>query len=105
MNILYDDGRISCDERGVHIRWYYLWGGTKTIPYDQIQSVEVRTLAPVRGRWRLWGSGDLRRWYNLDPNRPRKDFAIELDLGGHVRPVITPDEPDAVVRLLQARIS
>ena len=36
----YDDGRILCDERGLVIRWYGLFGGKK-VPYDRIRSATV----------------------------------------------------------------
>ncbi|HZT65660.1 MAG TPA: PH domain-containing protein [Acidimicrobiales bacterium] len=96
---LYDDGRIVCDDDGLVIRWYYLWG-SKRIPYRSIRSVDQRPLTRVRGKWRIWGSGDLQHWYNLDPHRPSKETALELDVGGRVRPTITPDDPEAVGRIL-----
>jgi hypothetical protein len=97
--MLYTDGRISCDDTGVAIGWYYLWG-TKRIPYSAIHGVNKRPLRGVRGRWRLWGSGDFVHWYNLDGNRPNKSVELELDTGGRVRPVITPDDPDAVAAII-----
>ena len=99
---LYDDGRIICDDRGMVIRWYYLWG-SKRIPYGRIRSFKSRPLTGVRGKLRIWGSGDFVHWFNLDSSRPRKDVAIELDVGHRVIPTITPDDPDAVVRVLSSR--
>jgi hypothetical protein len=51
-------------------------------------------------RWRIWGSGDLRHWWNLDPRRPSKTVALVLDVGRFVRPTITPNDPATVERLL-----
>ncbi len=99
---LYDDGRIACDEYGITIRWYYLWG-TKCIPYQSIRGVSRRPLTRVRGGLRLWGSGDFVHWYNLDATRPKKSVAIELDVGGRVRPTITPDDPDTVLQIITER--
>lgn len=101
---LYDDGRITCDEDGVVIHWYYPWG-SKRIPYRSIRANSIIDLAPVRGKWRLWGSGDLVHWYNLDGNRPKKASGIELDLGGRVRPCATLDDVEAVVAVLQAHLA
>ena len=98
----YDDGRIACDDDGLTIRWYYPWGAKK-VPYGRIRSATPFELSPVRGQWRIWGSGDFAHWYNLDPARPRKARGIELDLGGRMRPRITPDDVDAVQRILDAR--
>jgi len=98
----YDDGRIRCDDEAVRIRWYYLWGA-KRVPYAEIRSATAYPLSAVRGRWRIWGSGDLVHWYNLDRTRPRKHEGIELDLGGRIRPCITPDDPGAVARIIAER--
>ncbi len=95
----YDDGAIRCDEQGLRIRCYYPWGA-KQIPYDSIRGVTAVPLTGLRGRWRIWGSGDLRHWWNLDPRRPRKRTALVLDVGHWVKPTITPEDPEAVVRCL-----
>ncbi|HEY1739880.1 MAG TPA: hypothetical protein VGI86_14285 [Acidimicrobiia bacterium] len=97
--MLYDDGRIACDEQGLVIRWYYLWGA-KRIPYASIRSWKRYALTGWRGKWRIWGSGDFVHWFNLDPKRPGKSVALELQTGGRVRPTITPDDPDTVERIL-----
>jgi hypothetical protein len=96
--MLYDDGEIACDDSGLLIRRYYPWG-SKRVPYSSIKG--VRRL-PIRVRkWRIWGSGDFRHWWNLDPRRPEKDTALELDLGRWIRPTITPDDVQAVEELVQ----
>ena len=48
-DVLYDDGRIACDDSGVIIGWYYLWG-RKRIPYSAIRAVHKQPLgrAPLR---------------------------------------------------------
>ncbi|HEX4724547.1 MAG TPA: hypothetical protein VH333_18655 [Pseudonocardiaceae bacterium] len=94
----YDDGRIRCDGRGLVIRWYTPLG-RKQIDYGRIKKV-VRT-SNRWGRGRIWGSSDLRHWYNLDRTRPTKDTALVLDLGRRTQPVITPDNPDQVVAVLR----
>jgi hypothetical protein len=96
---LYDDGRIVCDDKGITIRWYYLWGA-KTIPFRAIRTAKTYPLSAVRGRWRIWGSGDFVHWYNLDGRRPNKQTGIEIDTGGRVRPCITPDDADTVRRII-----
>lgn len=99
---LYDDGRITCDDAGITIGWYYLWGD-KRIHYDEIRSAKTFQLRRLRGKWRIWG-GDLVHWYNLDGRRPGKTMGIELNLGGRVRPCITPDDPEAVARIITAHL-
>jgi hypothetical protein len=94
---LYDDGEIICDEAGVVIKRYYPWG-SKHVPYHSIKNV---SRLPIRVRkWRIWGSGDLRHWWNLDPKRPKKNVAHELDTGHWIHPTITPDDVDAVEAII-----
>ena len=97
--MLYDDGNIACDDTDLIIRRYYPWGA-KRIPYGSIQAVNHRSLSPVRGKWRIWGSGDFVHWWNLDPRRPKKQVALEIVLEGRIVPTITPDDPESVAGIL-----
>ena len=100
---LYDDGRVECADDGLTIRWYYLWGA-KHIPYTAIRAVRRRPLTKSQGLWRIWGSSDFTHWYNLDPERPNKSVALEIDTGARTVPTITPDDPDAVERIVTAHL-
>ena len=97
----YDDGRIACTSSGLVIRIYYPWGGTKQIPYDRIRSAGLRKMGTLTGKGRIWGSGDFKHWFNLDAKRPHKDWALVIDTGKRVEPVITPDDVDKVVDVLR----
>jgi hypothetical protein len=101
--MLYDDGKIACDDRSLIIRWYYLWGAKK-IPYTSIRSVEHLSPLGVR-KWRIWGSGDFIHWWNLDRSRPKKELALVIDTGRRIHPTITPDNPRAVDRILTEQIA
>jgi hypothetical protein len=96
---LYRDTYISCTEDGIDVRWYYLWG-RKHIPYSHIHSAKIVSLGITRGKYRIWGTGNLKYWASLDPGRPGKDQAVILDLGGMVSPVLTPDDVAAFTRVL-----
>ncbi|MFG2793378.1 hypothetical protein [Streptomyces sp. NPDC048419] len=99
----YEDGGIRCDDQGLVVRRYYPWGA-KRIGYTSIKSIEKLDLTGMNKvrRWRIWGTGDFLHWWNLDPQRPRKNCALVIDVGRRVRPTITPDDPDAVLRVLTA---
>ncbi|HMD93780.1 MAG TPA: hypothetical protein VKG80_14170 [Trebonia sp.] len=99
----YDDGRVACTEEALVIRTYYFPPHDKRIPYGKIEQVHQEPMSGVGGRYRLWGSGDFIHWYNYDPDRPRKNVKFIIHVAGHkIRPVITPNHPDAVAAELAA---
>lgn len=101
----YQDRFLTLDDDGVTIRWYYFPAGTKRIPWRDLERVEEHDLRGriTNGRWRIWGSGDLRHWFHLDWGRPGKDTAFVLHVGKWTRPVVTPAEPETFRRLLLER--
>ena len=99
----YHDGRIECTDDEVRIRGYYFPWGTKRIPYTSVRSLERFAMTALRGKGRIWGSGDLKHWANLDPGRPRKSAGFFLDVGARVIPFVTPDDPDAFGAALKLR--
>ncbi len=102
--VLYDDGLVALDADGLTIRRYYFpFATSKRIPYVQIKGVQERHIG-LTGKGRLWGSGDFRHWAPLDIHRSQKEKALILDLGTWIRPVITPDDPDRVLALLQEQM-
>jgi hypothetical protein len=98
---VYDDGRIACTESTLVIRRYYFPAGDKRLPYTRIREVRSRPMRDLAGK--LWGSGDFVHWFNWDPGRRAKKMALVVIPSGHrVRPVITPDDPEAVLAELAA---
>lgn len=101
----YDDGLIALDDEGIVIRRYYPWWGAKKIPYGSIRSIATFDIQGVTsGKWRIWGSGDFKHWWNLDGKRPSKEKAIEIHTGGHWVPTISPVDADSVERILAQKI-
>lgn len=93
----YDDGLVACTDDVLLIRRYYFPTGTsKRVPYTKIRS--IRRCPASKGR--IWGTGDFTHWHNLDVQRPHKDTGLIIDTGHRLTPVITPDDPDEVVRVL-----
>ena len=101
--VLYDDGLIACDNSSLVIKRYYPWGSTKKNPYASIRSVSEIQMTRLTGKWRIFGSGDLRHWWNLDTKRLNKQVAFVIDTGARVLPTITPDDPDSFRRALSER--
>jgi len=97
----YRDRWIECGPDEIRIRAYYFPWGTKRIRYSSIRSARLVDLGLLTGRGRIWGTGNPRYWASLDPKRPMKKVGLILDLGHFVRPVITPDDPDAVAAAIR----
>jgi hypothetical protein len=101
---LYKDRWIELTDHDVIVRGYYFPWGAKRISYSSITSLDRFTMTALRGQWRIWGSGDLRHWANLDPGRPKKSVGFFLDLGRHVIPFLTPDDPEAFEQALRPHL-
>jgi hypothetical protein len=99
----YRDRFIECTDTGVRVRGYCFPWGTKTIPYALIRALDRFTMTALHGKGRIWGSGDLRHWANLDPQRPKKSIGFFVDVGRRVVPFLTPDDPDAFERVIAER--
>ena len=104
MAIHYKDKYLTLDEDGLTIRRYFFPVGERRIGYDEIRSFEPFEMGLLSGRWRIWGTGDLKHWFHLDTNRPFKHRAIKIDAGGPMKSVITPDDPDSALRVLRERV-
>jgi hypothetical protein len=100
----YRDRWISCDEKEIRIRGYYFPWGTKRIPYVSIKGMRKVEMSTFRGTMRIWGTGNFKYWASLDPRRPSKSVAFVLDLGRHVSPFLTPDDPDSFERVVRGHV-
>ncbi len=98
----YQDPLISIRDGTLAIRRYYFPTGTNRIRLAEITGVEQYSMTKTTGQWRIWGSGDLVHWFNLDPGRRRKHQAFIIDLGRRAKPVVTPDDPNSFRAALAA---
>ncbi len=93
-------GNVECADEVLRLHHYYFPVGTKVVPYTSIRGVRRVTMGALTGQWRLWGTANPRYWANLDLRRPVKKVGLILDVGGLVRPFITPKDPDAVLSII-----
>ena len=99
----YEDPKIRFDGSTITIRQYYFpFATAKTIAITDIDRVETYEMGAWTGQYRIWGSGDLRHWFNNDGGRPGKTGAFILCLrSSWFRPVVTPDRPEEFRRELE----
>lgn len=100
---LYEDDTLRMGPDHLIIRRYYWPFGRKRVAYDDIVGFTVRILKAWHGQHRVHGIDRRGRWYSRDSYRGEKELAIDLDVGGVIRPVLTPSDPDAVSEILRGR--
>jgi hypothetical protein len=101
---LYRDRWVSCTDTALVIRGYYFpFGRPRRIAYDTIRDVTTVEMGVLTGKGRIWGTASTHYWAHFDPRRPRKTFALVLDVGNRVKPFITPDDPTRVRDIVNAR--
>lgn len=101
---LYTDSVVRMGEDGIVINRYYWPFGRKRIPYTEIRDFDARPLAAWHGQFRVQGVDHLGRWYSRDRHRGEKERAIDLTVGRVIRPVLTPDDPDKVLAILEREV-
>lgn len=97
----YGDHTVTIDGDGITIRAYtFPLARPKRLAFSDIESVAIK---PTTGwsRWRLWGSSNFRDWFPLDRSRTKAEHFVEFDVGGRVRPSITPREPETVAEIVR----
>jgi hypothetical protein len=102
---LYADRLVLIDADGITFRRYsLLFCRDRRVPFAEIASITVRAPSLATGRWRLWGSSDLRTWFPIDWHRPSRDaiFLIEL-AGSRSRIGFTVEDSARVVEILRER--
>jgi hypothetical protein len=99
----YNDGKIECAATSLRIHGYYFPYGTKDIPYSAIKGLRRFQMSGLRGKMRIWGTGNFKYWANLDVKRPTKAVGFIVETGKSVQPFISPDEPDAFETVLRER--
>jgi hypothetical protein len=103
MNNIYQDALVEINEREIIFhRYYFPTGSDKRVPLSDIESVEVRQPSTFGGSYRIWGSGDLRTWYPLDRQRPKRDRIFRANLRSQkVRIGFTVERSEEVINVLK----
>lgn len=52
----------------------------RRVLFADIDHISVKEPSLFTGKWRIWGSGDLRTWYPLDTGRPSRDRIFHVTL-------------------------
>jgi hypothetical protein len=101
---IYTDTVVRMSEDELVINRYYWPFGKKRIPYTDIRSFSSRPLKAWHGQYRVQGVDHRGRWYSRDRHRGDKEQAIDLTVGRLIHPVLTPDDFDDVIDILEQKV-
>ncbi|PIQ24049.1 hypothetical protein COW36_05890 [bacterium (Candidatus Blackallbacteria) CG17_big_fil_post_rev_8_21_14_2_50_48_46] len=103
MPILYEDKTVVCDDQALTIKQYFFPVGSRRILYSSIKGIQDKEMNLINGAWRIWGMGLSPHWFHLDTERPQKKRQIVLDLGELIKVVLTPEEHETVLGILERK--
>ncbi|MGM0559342.1 MAG: hypothetical protein ACQEVA_23360 [Myxococcota bacterium] len=103
--ILYEDRYLVLDESALTIKHFYAPMGSKRVAYEDIESVYEDELNFWSGKWRFGGPRRLPQWFHVDWYRPGKDTCIVVETTDYLDPVLTPENHEKVLAILQQHVS
>lgn len=101
---LYTDSLIKIENSAITFFNYSLFSGKKkTIPFDQIESIQVKKPSLWNGRFRISGTGGFGVWFPSDPGRPSRDkiFIARMKKRWVFHVGFTVENSDAVEEILK----
>jgi hypothetical protein len=102
MSTVYKDKLIEVTDKGITFHRYYFPFGDRTIPFAQIEHIDVGPPSIIAGSWRLWGTSDFRTWFPLDWKRPKRDRIFVASLRYSSRRIgFTVEDGSRVERILR----
>lgn len=101
---LYNDDSIEILRDAILIkRYYFPFGFPRVIKWNEIKKVSVEKVRWFNGKLRVWGLDIKPYWFNFDI-RFNKNKMIVIDTGGFIKAAITPDDIDAVYKIIKAKL-
>ena len=99
----YQDKLVELTAEKITFHHYYFPFCDRSVPFKQIEDIQVTPASILTGRWRLWGTGDFRTWFPLDMKRPKRDRIFIVSLrGSKLRIGFTVEDSAKVEAILKA---
>lgn len=77
-NARYADNLVKIDEDSILFKEYFYPFGSKRFPVSNIEEILYYRPKWWSGKWRIYGSGDLKTWCPCDWGRPSRDMMFIL---------------------------
>jgi hypothetical protein len=73
--VLYSDSLVTItnDSMTFHHYSFPLFTRGRTVPFSDIDHIDVKKPSVLTGKWRIGGSGSLTIWFPFDAHRPSRD--------------------------------
>jgi hypothetical protein len=102
--ILYSDQLVEITDESILLRGYYFPFGSRRIRFSEILGISVNEPTIWNGKYRIYGSGDLRTWFPPDVKRPVRDKIFVISLKNRWRRIgFTVEDSAAVEAIMQKR--
>lgn len=79
INTLYSDRLVEITDDSILLRGYYFPFGGRRIPFTEISLINIETASLWNGKYRIYGSGNLRTWFAPDWRRPSRNKLFFLE--------------------------
>ncbi len=102
---LYEDRLVKISNDSIILKNYYFpLIGSKRVPFNRIESVAADNPSLLKGKFRIWGTGNFVTWWPLDFARPSRDKVFIMNrLGKTIRIGFTVHNSDTVLRIFQQK--
>ncbi len=102
--VVYSDHLVEIRFNEIIFKQYYFPAGAKHVPFSEIKSIVVKEPSFSSGKWRIFGTGDLKTWYPRDLERPERDKIFILTLAkGWWRIGFTVEDSKQVIKIFKEK--
>jgi hypothetical protein len=104
-NNIYEDRLIEISNDSILLKNYYFpLIGSKRVPFRKIEFITAEKPSLLKGKFRIWRTGNFVTWYPLDFARPTRDRIFIINrLGEMIRIGFTAENSDTVLRIFEQK--
>jgi hypothetical protein len=104
--VLYSDSLVTIANESITFHHYSfpLFTRGRTVPFSDIDHIDVKKPSVLTGKWRIAGSGNLSTWFPMDSQRPSRDRIFHATIKTRGMNVgFTVEHPSEVTAILKKK--